>query len=36
VRPRIPDLTVLSYTEIPEDQSVNVVATIAAQIEESR
>ncbi len=36
VRPRIPDLTVLSYTEIPEDQSVNVVATIVAQIEESR
>ncbi len=36
VRPRIPDLTVLSYTEIPEDQSVNVVATINAQIEESR
>ena len=36
VRPRIPDLTVLSYTEIPEDQSVNVVATITAQIEESR
>lgn len=36
VRPRIPDLTVLSYTEIPEDQSVNVVATITAQVEESR
>lgn len=36
VRPRIPDLTVLSYTEIPEDQSVNVVATITAQIEETR
>ncbi|MBL6808928.1 MAG: flagellar biosynthesis protein FlhA [Litoricola sp.] len=36
VRPRIQDLTVLSYTEIPEDQSVNVVATISAQIEESR
>ena len=36
VRPRIPDLTVLSYTEIPEDQSVNVVATISAQIEESK
>ncbi len=36
VRPRIPDLTVLSYTEIPEDQSVSVVATITAQIEESR
>ena len=36
VRPRIQDLTVLAYTEIPEDQSVNVVATISAQIEESR
>jgi len=36
VRPRIQDLTVLSYTEIPEDQSVNVVATISAQIEESK
>ena len=36
VRPRIQDLTVLSYTEIPEDQSVNVVSTISAQIEESR
>jgi len=36
IRPRIQDLTVLSYTEIPEDQSVNVVATISAQIEESR
>ena len=36
VRPRIQDLTVLSYTEIPEDQSVNVVATITAQIDESR
>ena len=36
VRPRIQDLTVLSYTEIPEDQSVNVVETISAQIEESR
>ncbi|MGA1002046.1 MAG: flagellar biosynthesis protein FlhA, partial [Litorivicinaceae bacterium] len=35
VRPRIQDLTVLSYTEIPEDQSVNVVATISAQIDES-
>lgn len=36
IRPRIQDLTVLSYTEIPEDQSVNVVATISAQIEESK
>ena len=31
-RPRIPDLTVLSYTEIPEDQAVNVVATVTAQV----
>lgn len=31
-RPRIPDLTVLSYTEIPDDQAVNVVATITAQV----
>ena len=36
VRPRIQDLTVLSYTEIPEDQSVNVVATISGQIDESK
>lgn len=32
-RPRIPDLTVLSYTEIPEDQAVNVIATVTAQVE---
>jgi len=32
-RPRIPDLTVLSYTEIPEDQAVNVVATVTAEVE---
>ena len=31
-RPRIPDLTILSYTEIPEDQAVNVVATVTAQV----
>ncbi len=31
-RPRIPDLTVLSYTEIPEDQAVNVIATVTAQV----
>ncbi len=31
-RPRIPDLTVLSYTEIPEDQAVSVVATVTAQV----
>ncbi|MBU28728.1 MAG: flagellar biosynthesis protein FlhA [Gammaproteobacteria bacterium] len=34
-RPRIPDLTVLSYTEIPEDQAVNVVATVTAQVEQT-
>ena len=34
-RPRIPDLTVLSYTEIPEDQAVKVVATVSAQIEQA-
>lgn len=32
-RPRIPDLTVLSYTEIPEDQAVNVIATVTAQVD---
>ena len=31
-RPRIPDLTILSYTEIPEDQAVNVIATVTAQV----
>ena len=31
-RSRITDLTVLSYTEIPEDQAVNVVATVTAQV----
>jgi flagellar biosynthesis protein FlhA len=35
VRSRIQDLTVLSYTEIPEDQSVSVVATISAQIKQA-
>jgi flagellar biosynthesis protein FlhA len=34
-RPRIPDLTVLSYTEIPEDQAVNVIATVTAEVENS-
>lgn len=28
VRPRIPDMTVLSYNEIPEDQVVNVLSTV--------
>ena len=32
-RPRIPDLTVLSYTEIPEDQAVTVIATVTAQVD---
>ncbi|MEC8308220.1 MAG: flagellar biosynthesis protein FlhA [Pseudomonadota bacterium] len=31
-RPRISDLTVLSYTEIPEDQAVSVVSTVTAQV----
>ena len=31
-RPRIPDLTVLSYTEIPEDQAISVIATVTAQV----
>jgi flagellar biosynthesis protein FlhA len=35
-RPRIPDLTVLSYTEIPEDQSVEVIATVTAQVDNSQ
>ena len=34
-RPRIPDLTILSYTEIPEDQAVNVIATVTAQVEQT-
>ena len=29
IRHRISDLTVLSYSEIPEDQSVKVVATVS-------
>ena len=29
VRHRVPDLTTLSYTEIPDDQSVNVISTIS-------
>lgn len=33
-RPRIPDLTILSYTEIPEDQAVSVIATVTAQVEQ--
>jgi len=28
IRPRLSDLTVLSYTEIPDDQAIDVVATI--------
>ena len=29
IRHRLADLTVLSYSEIPEDQSVKVVATVS-------
>jgi flagellar biosynthesis protein FlhA len=32
LRHRIPDLTVLSYSEIPEDQPVKVIHTVAATI----
>jgi flagellar biosynthesis protein FlhA len=31
VRHRIADLTVLSYSEIPEDQAVRVIATVEVQ-----
>ena len=34
-RPRIPELPILSYTEIPEDQAVNVIATVTAQVEQT-
>ena len=34
-RQRIPGLTVLSYTEIPEDQDITVVATIDTQEQEN-
>ena len=30
VRPRIPDLGVISYTEIPDDQKINVRASVGA------
>lgn len=30
VRPRIPDLSVISYTEIPDDQKINVRASVGA------
>ncbi len=36
VRHRIPDLTVLSYSEIPDDQSVKVVFTVDADFKSSR
>ena len=35
IRHRLADLTVLSYSEIPDDQSVNVVATIDVDTTES-
>jgi flagellar biosynthesis protein FlhA len=31
VRHRIPEMTVLSYTEIPDDQAVKVIYTVEAQ-----
>jgi flagellar biosynthesis protein FlhA len=31
VRHRVPDLTVLSYAEIPDEQSVRVIRTVAAE-----
>ena len=30
VRYRVPDLTVLSYNEIPDDQAIKVVTTVEA------
>jgi flagellar biosynthesis protein FlhA len=36
VRHRISDLTVLSYSEIPDDQSVKVVYTVDAEFKSSR
>ena len=36
VRHRIPDLTVLSYSEIPDDQAVKVVFTVDAEFKSSR
>jgi flagellar biosynthesis protein FlhA len=32
VRHRVNDLTVLSYSEIPEEQSVKIIATVAAEL----
>ena len=31
VRVRVPDLTVLSYTEIPDDQRIQVQSSIAGE-----
>ena len=31
VRVRVPDLTVLSYTEIPDDQSIQVQSSIGGE-----
>jgi flagellar biosynthesis protein FlhA len=36
VRHRIPDLTVLSYSEIPDDQAVKVVFTVDAEVKPTR
>ncbi|MFD0668464.1 flagellar biosynthesis protein FlhA [Ramlibacter sp. MAHUQ-53] len=36
VRHRIPDLTVLSYSEIPDDQAVKVVFTVDADVKNQR
>ncbi len=36
VRHRIPDLTVLSYSEIPDDQAVKVVFTVDAEFRNNR
>jgi len=33
VRHRISDLTVLSYSEIPEDQAVKVIHTVTADVQ---
>ncbi len=36
LRHRIPDLTVLSYSEIPDDQAVKVVFTVDAEVKPTR
>ena len=32
IRPRIPDMTVLSYSEIPEDQAVKVLYSVTTEL----